>query len=164
MGQAPCTCIRHRLARGDEYAAARREDYLWTCIKQVNKEKHSNRMTRRILERISEGETDLVFEYVEAGHPARSEDSGSVSLIQWCAYYGDVSAIKFLLRHGESLESLGEFRVLAKHRFIGLHPWVANNPLRTRVSKLRGLCSTEVTRLPNSYSPLRLPVSRIERY
>ena len=76
--------------------------------KQVNKEKHLNRMTRRILERISEGETDLVFEYVEAGHPARSEDSGSVSLIQWCAYYGDVSAIKFLLRHGESLESLGE--------------------------------------------------------
>lgn len=108
MGHAPCTCIRHRLARGDDYAGARREDYLWTCIKQVNKEKHSNRMTRRILERISEGETDLVFEYVEAGHPARSEDSGSVSLIQWCAYYGDVSAIKFLLRHGESLESLGE--------------------------------------------------------
>ena len=31
-----------------------------------------------------------------------------MSLIQWCAYYGDVSAIKFLLRHGESLDSLGE--------------------------------------------------------
>ena len=76
--------------------------------KQASREKYSNRMTRRILERISEGETDLVFEYVEAGHPARSEDNGSVSLIQWCAYYGDVSAIKFLLRHGETLKTLGE--------------------------------------------------------
>ena len=31
-----------------------------------------------------------------------------MSLIQWCVYYGDVSAIKFLLLHGESLDSLGE--------------------------------------------------------
>jgi ankyrin repeat protein len=31
-----------------------------------------------------------------------------VSLIKWCAYYGDVSAIRFLLGQGESLQSLGE--------------------------------------------------------
>jgi palmitoyltransferase len=31
-----------------------------------------------------------------------------VSLAQWCAYYGDVSAIKFLLANGESLETLGD--------------------------------------------------------
>ena len=31
-----------------------------------------------------------------------------VSLIRWCAYYGDVSAIKFLLANGESLATLGE--------------------------------------------------------
>jgi ankyrin repeat protein len=76
--------------------------------KHANKGEHANRVIRRIQERISEGETDLVFEYFEAGHSARSKDSGSVSLIQWFAYYGDVSAIKFLLRRGESLGSLGE--------------------------------------------------------
>lgn len=61
-----------------------------------------------MLERISEGETDLVFDYVDAGHPASTEDSGGVSLIQWCAYHGDVSAIRFLLRNGASLHSLGD--------------------------------------------------------
>jgi ankyrin repeat protein len=30
-----------------------------------------------------------------------------VPLIRWCAYYGDVSAIRHLLAHGESLHSLG---------------------------------------------------------
>lgn len=30
-----------------------------------------------------------------------------MSLIQWCVYYGDVSAIRFLLASGESLASLG---------------------------------------------------------
>jgi ankyrin repeat protein len=31
-----------------------------------------------------------------------------VSLLKWCAYYGDVSAIRFLLAKGESLQSLGD--------------------------------------------------------
>lgn len=65
-------------------------------------------MSRSILERISDGETDLVFEYIDSGHAATSEDGGGVSLIKWCAYHGDVSAIKFLLRNGESLQSLGD--------------------------------------------------------
>jgi hypothetical protein len=41
-----------------------------------------------------------------AGGP--TDDSDRVSLIKWCAYYGDVSAIKFLLSKAESLESLGD--------------------------------------------------------
>lgn len=65
-------------------------------------------MSRSILERISDGETDLVFEYIDAGHSATSEDGGGVSLIKWCAYHGDVSAIKWLLQNGESLQSLGD--------------------------------------------------------
>jgi uncharacterized protein len=31
-----------------------------------------------------------------------------VPLIKWCFYYGDVSAIRFLLANGESLQSLGD--------------------------------------------------------
>jgi uncharacterized protein len=58
-------------------------------------------------ERIAGGRTDLVFDYLAQGHPAKAEIDG-VSLIRWCAYYGDVSAIRFLLTRGESLASLGE--------------------------------------------------------
>jgi ankyrin repeat protein len=61
-----------------------------------------------MIERISDGRTDLVFEYVSAGGDARSADKDGVSLIQWCSYYGDVSAIRFLLGRGEALASLGE--------------------------------------------------------
>ncbi len=61
-----------------------------------------------MLEKISNGRTDLVFDYLAQGHAADSEDSGGVSLLKWCAYYGDVSAIRFLISRGASLDSLGE--------------------------------------------------------
>ena len=60
-----------------------------------------------MLDRIADGRTDLVFDYVSAGHPANSQDGDGVSLLQWCVRYGDVSAIRFLLAEGESLASLG---------------------------------------------------------
>jgi ankyrin repeat protein len=60
-----------------------------------------------MLERITEGRTDLVFDYLSDGQPAAATDSKGVSLIKWCAHYGDVSAIKFLLANGETLQSLG---------------------------------------------------------
>lgn len=61
-----------------------------------------------MLKRIVNGRTDLVFDYLAAGHPANATDNDGVTLIRWCAYYGDVSAIRFLLASGERLESLGE--------------------------------------------------------
>ena len=61
-----------------------------------------------MFQRIVDGRTDLVFEFVDAGNEASSTDDHGVSLIKWCAYYGDVSAIRFLLAKGESLASLGE--------------------------------------------------------
>ncbi len=65
-------------------------------------------MSKNILDQIEDGRTDLVFDYVAAGHAATSAGNGGVSLIKWCAHYGDVSAIKFLLAHGESIQSLGD--------------------------------------------------------
>ena len=65
-------------------------------------------MRSSALERIADGRTDLVFEYVAEGHAANSTDGDGVALVKWCAYYGDVSAIRFLLAQGESLRSLGE--------------------------------------------------------
>jgi ankyrin repeat protein len=61
-----------------------------------------------MLERIAEGRTDLVFDYVKKGHPPTSKTSDGSSLMQWCAYYGDASAIGFLLEKGETLGSLGQ--------------------------------------------------------
>jgi ankyrin repeat protein len=64
-------------------------------------------MNSDVWQRIADGRTDLVFDYVSAGHAANSKGADGVSLVQWCAYYGDVSAIRFLLAHGETLASLG---------------------------------------------------------
>ena len=61
-----------------------------------------------MLDQIEDGRTDLVFDWVAAGRSAASAGNGGVSLIRWCAYHGDVSAIKFLLSQGESLQSLGD--------------------------------------------------------
>jgi uncharacterized protein len=61
-----------------------------------------------MIERICDGRTDLVFDYVAQGHSARSHDKSGTPLIRWCAYYGDVSAIRFLVAQGEALDSLGE--------------------------------------------------------
>jgi len=60
-----------------------------------------------LIDRISDGRTDLVLEYVAAGNPANSKNQDGVSIIRLCAYYGDVSAIKHLLANGESLTALG---------------------------------------------------------
>jgi ankyrin repeat protein len=60
-----------------------------------------------ILGKVQDGRTDLVFDFVEAGNSPSFVDQDGVSLLQWCAYYGDVSAIKFLLSRGAELASLG---------------------------------------------------------
>jgi uncharacterized protein len=57
---------------------------------------------------IADGRTELVFELIDAGGPPSACDPHGVSLLQHCAYYGDVSAIKFLLERGEALKNLGE--------------------------------------------------------
>lgn len=49
-----------------------------------------------------------MFDILAAGRPSNQTDRHGVSLIRPCAYYGDVSAIKFLLARGESLDSRGE--------------------------------------------------------
>ncbi|QNI32376.1 ankyrin repeat domain-containing protein [Alloacidobacterium dinghuense] len=61
----------------------------------------------KIMSELTDGRTELVFDILAAGQPAAYRDQNSVSLMQHCAYYGDVSAIRYLLAHGESLNSLG---------------------------------------------------------
>lgn len=61
-----------------------------------------------MLQKIIDGRTDLVFEFIEDGASAATTDKYGTSLIKWCAYHGDVSAIKYLLSKGEKLPSLGD--------------------------------------------------------
>jgi ankyrin repeat protein len=72
-----------------------------------------------MLERIAEGRTDLVIDYLTEGQAPGSKTSDGASLMQWCAYYGDVSAMKLLLAKGETLRSLGEDMGLNAAAFHG---------------------------------------------
>ena len=49
-----------------------------------------------------------MFDLLAAGHAATAVDSNGTSLLAWCAYYGDVSAMRLLLANGESIASLGD--------------------------------------------------------
>jgi len=60
-----------------------------------------------LLDKIVEGRTDLVFEFLAEGNSATFADQDGVTLVQWCAYYGDVSAIKHLISKGATLTPLG---------------------------------------------------------
>jgi ankyrin repeat protein len=76
-------------------------------------------MSNDILQKIKDGRTDLVFDYLAAGHAATSKDQDGTPLIHWCAYYGDVSAIRYLLANGESLRTFGDNLDLNAAAFYG---------------------------------------------
>ena len=61
-----------------------------------------------LIERIARGRTDLIFDWIKAGNSATATDSDGTALVQWCAYYGDVSGVRHLLMHGETILALGE--------------------------------------------------------
>jgi len=75
-----------------------------------------------MLDRIRDGRCDLVFDHIAGGGVATAADADGVSLIRWCAYYGDVSAIRLLLAHGETLDSLGPNLDLEGAAFHGHWP------------------------------------------
>jgi uncharacterized protein len=72
-----------------------------------------------MLARIANGRTDFIFDYLSQGNPATARDQNGVPLIQWCAYFGDVRAIRFLVSRGESLSSIGPNMGLAAAAFHG---------------------------------------------
>jgi ankyrin repeat protein len=63
--------------------------------------------TELLMSEFEDGRTDLVGALLEAGIPANFQNQHGVSLIQTCAYYGDVSAIRGLLARGAFLQALG---------------------------------------------------------
>lgn len=49
-----------------------------------------------------------MFDLFAQGESATAVDDNGVSIVQLCAYYGDVSALRHLLAYGATLDSLGE--------------------------------------------------------
>lgn len=60
------------------------------------------------IDELREGRTDRVFDLVANGVAADGSGEDDASLMAWCAYYGDVSAIRYLIDRGASLSSLGK--------------------------------------------------------
>jgi hypothetical protein len=59
--------------------------------------------TPGMLDRIAKGWTDLVVDYVAQGGAVNG-----TSLMQSCVYYGDLTAVKYLMAQGETLATIGE--------------------------------------------------------
>ncbi len=108
-----------------------------------------------MIQRIADGRTDLVFEYVSQGYPANSKDANGTPLIRWCAYYGDVSAIRFLLAQGEALVSLGSDLGLNEAAFHG--HWRLCQFLLENTANVNG------TLADTGETPLHAAVSRAQR-
>lgn len=62
----------------------------------------------QLLREFADGRTELVFDLLAEGLSPNHSDENGASLIQHCAYYSDVSAIRFLLLQGASLAALGQ--------------------------------------------------------
>ena len=60
-----------------------------------------------MIEKIVDGRTDLIFDLLQQDHSPNLIDPQGIPLIRWCAYYGDVSAIKYLISNGAELTELG---------------------------------------------------------
>jgi uncharacterized protein len=59
------------------------------------------------LDEIRSGNTAFIVDYLRAGgHPAHTDADG-VTLLQWCAYYGDTPAVQALLAAGAPVVQLG---------------------------------------------------------
>jgi ankyrin repeat protein len=63
-------------------------------------------MDARMLERIAAGRTDLAIDWIGQGGAFDAVIKGA-SLLQWCAYFGDVATLRHLLDHGAALAELG---------------------------------------------------------
>lgn len=72
-----------------------------------------------MLDRISRGRTDLVFELLREPDWRDALAAGPVSALQWFVYYDDVTALKAALEHGDDLASLDLDAELGNAAFFG---------------------------------------------
>ena len=70
-----------------------------------------------LVEPILAGHTDLVFEYIAQGHDVSSEIGRQ--MLNACSYFGDVSAMKYLIAHGTPLKESVDHGGLVNAAFHG---------------------------------------------
>jgi ankyrin repeat protein len=109
----------------------------------------------KLVQQLEEGRTELVFDLLAVGVAADFKDAHGVPLIRHCAYYGDVSAIRFLLANGEALESLGPNLDLGTAAYHG--HW------RLCLFLLEQGANANVTDPDTGETPLHNAVSKAER-
>lgn len=61
-----------------------------------------------MIRKFTDGRTDLIFDLMENGYKPSDTDEHGTPLIKWCAYYGDVSALRYLVSGGANLNLLGK--------------------------------------------------------
>ena len=71
------------------------------------------------LRRISRGRTDLILEVLAEPANGPLPEVDGASLAKWAAYYGDVTALRCLVGHGESILDLGDNLGLLAAAFHG---------------------------------------------
>lgn len=76
-------------------------------------------MPADLLQRIADGRTDLVLDHLARGGAPTATDAHGTTLLQWCAYHGDVTAVRCLLDAGATLDGLGADRGLCGAAFHG---------------------------------------------
>ena len=75
--------------------------------------------TKAILDRISRGRTDLVFDLLALADWRSVLQEGDVKPLQWFVYYNDTTALKAVLSAGGDLESIDLNRELGHASFFG---------------------------------------------
>lgn len=110
-----------------------------------------------LVARIVDGRTDLVFEHLSRGGAATATDTDGIPLIRWCARHGDVSAIRHLSDHGESVTTLGENLGLGDAAFHG-HWQLCQFLIEQGASVLHRLADTGETALHAATSKANRPV------
>lgn len=113
-----------------------------------------------MIDKLTDGRTDLVFDLVEQGIDAKSTDKNGTPLIAWCAYYGDVSAVRYLLSKGASLVSLGDNYDLNGAAFHG-HWQLCQYLLEQGADANYAISDTGETTLHNTLCTPNRPVSNL---
>lgn len=65
-------------------------------------------MSPDVLRAIQNGRTDQVIRHLEAGGDPAHVDADGLSLLQWCAYHGDATAVRALIRAGAPATQMGD--------------------------------------------------------
>ncbi len=75
--------------------------------------------TATLLQRISRGRTDLIFELLRKPDWQNQLTQGRIKTLQWLVYYNDTTALRAVLEHGGDLESIDLDAELGNAAFFG---------------------------------------------